>query len=91
MVVILQRVVVVIHWQVSWRIVLDMRKRNKVQQKLVHVQDGAIWKDVNHAAYEHGLAVVGTTVEYVGVSGSTLCGGIGLLTGRHDLVPFSFI
>ena len=43
-------------------IVLDMRKRNKVQvdpqQKLVHVQAGAVWKDVNNATYEHDLTVV---------------------------------
>ena len=68
-------------------IVLDMRKRNKVQvdveKKLVHVQAGAVWKEVYDAAWEHGLAVVGGSVENVGVGGLTLAGGIGFLTRKY--------
>src|SRR3954469_19731057 len=67
-------------------IVLDMRKRNKVkvdiEQKLVHVQAGAIWRDVYNAAWERGFAVVGDSVDHVGVGGSTLAGGFGLLTRK---------
>jgi FAD/FMN-containing dehydrogenase len=69
-------------------IVLDMRKRNKVQvdteQKLVNVQAGAIWRDVYNAAWEHGFAVVGGSVDNIGVGGLTLAGGIGLLTRKCD-------
>jgi FAD/FMN-containing dehydrogenase len=76
-------------------IVLDMRKRNKVQvdveKKLVHVQAGAVWSEVNNAAWEHGLAVVGGTVESVGVGGLTLAGGFGFLTGKYYMKVYILI
>ena len=76
-------------------IVLDMRKRNKVQvdieRKLVNVQAGAIWKDVYDAAWECKFAVVGTTIDHVGVGGSTLAGGFGFLTRKYDKSPFCLL
>lgn len=54
--------------------------------KTVAVQGGAKWGDVDVAAAEHGLAVVGCTVNHIGVSGSSLGGGYGWLTGRYGLV-----
>ena len=45
------------------------------EKKLLHVQGGAIWGDVDAAAWEHGLATVGGTVADTGVGGLTLGGG----------------
>lgn len=56
------------------------------EKKLLHVQGGALWLDVDAAAWEHGLATVGGTVADTGVGGLTLGGGYGHLTGKHGLV-----
>lgn len=49
------------------------------------VQGGAVWRDVDEALAEHGLAAVGGTVNHTGVGGLTLGGGYGWLSGRHGL------
>ena len=56
------------------------------EKKLLHVQGGAIWGDVDAAAWEHGLATVGGTVADTGVGGLTLGGGYGVLSGEKGLV-----
>jgi FAD/FMN-containing dehydrogenase len=38
----------------------------------LHIQGGALWGDVDEAAWEHGLATVGGTVADTGVGGFTL-------------------
>ncbi|KAL0577827.1 hypothetical protein V5O48_004155 [Marasmius crinis-equi] len=53
--------------------------------KLAFVEGGAVWKDVDEAVIEHGLAVVGGTVNHTGVAGLTLGGGWGWLQGTHGL------
>lgn len=58
---------------------------NTAKQQL-HVQGGAIWGDVDAAAWEHGLATVGGTVADTGVGGLTLGGGYGVLSGQRGLV-----
>ena len=70
-------------------LVLDMGKMRRVEvelaSKTVRVQGGCIWKDVDEAAAEHGLAMVGGTVNHTGVGGLTLGGGYGWLSGRYGL------
>ncbi|KAK4898339.1 hypothetical protein LTR27_003935 [Elasticomyces elasticus] len=57
-----------------------------VKNKLLYVGGGALWGDVDEAAWEHGLATVGGTVADTGVGGLTLGGGYGALSGEHGLV-----
>lgn len=71
-------------------VILSLANMQKVQvdsiAQTVTVQGGSIWKDVDIAAAQYGLAVVGPTINQVGVGGSTLGGGYGWLTGRHGLI-----
>lgn len=52
----------------------------------IRAQGGCHWVDVDLAAYEHGLATVGGTVNHTGIGGLTLGGGYGWLSGEHGLV-----
>ncbi|KAF2486487.1 hypothetical protein BDY17DRAFT_79917 [Neohortaea acidophila] len=56
------------------------------EKRLLHVQGGALWMDVDAAAWKHGLATVGGTVADTGVGGLTLGGGYGHLSGGLGLV-----
>ena len=71
-------------------IVVDLSKMNAVTvdpaNMTVTAQGGCLWKDVDEAAGDYGLAAVGGTVNHTGVGGLTLGGGYGYLTGRHGLV-----
>lgn len=72
-------------------ILIDLQsKMRKVtvdtDKKQLHVQGGALWSDVDDAAWEHGLATVGGTVADTGVGGLTLGGGYGVLSGAYGLV-----
>jgi hypothetical protein len=49
------------------------------------VQGGAVWADVDVAAAQHGLVVVGSTLNQIGAAGATLGGGYGWLTGQYGL------
>lgn len=55
------------------------------EKQQLHVQGGAIWGDVDAAAWEHKLATVGGTVADTGVGGLTLGGGYGVLSGERGL------
>ncbi|KAI0052752.1 FAD-binding domain-containing protein [Auriscalpium vulgare] len=71
-------------------IVIDLSRyfadvRVDAEEKLAYVGGGAVWKTVDKAAIEHGLATVGGTVNHTGVGGLTLGGGYGYLTGQHGL------
>ncbi|QSZ33132.1 hypothetical protein DSL72_002718 [Monilinia vaccinii-corymbosi] len=48
-------------------------------------QAGCLWADVDKAAFAHGLAAVGGTVNHTGIGGFTLGGGYGYLTPKHGL------
>jgi FAD/FMN-containing dehydrogenase len=72
-------------------ILIDLQsKMRKVtvdtEKKELHIQGGALWSDVDDAAWEHGLATVGGTVADTGVGGLTLGGGYGVLSGGYGLV-----
>jgi len=72
-------------------LLIDMRSgmhgvRVDADQQLLYVQGGAVWGDVDAAAWEHGLATVGGTVADTGVGGLTLGGGYGVLSGERGLV-----
>ena len=56
------------------------------QDMTITAEGGCLWKDVDEAAGDYGLAAVGGTVNHTGVGGLTLGGGYGYLTGRYGLV-----
>lgn len=56
------------------------------EKQQLHIQGGAVWGDVDAAAWEHRLATVGGTVADTGVGGLTLGGGYGVLSGEKGLV-----
>lgn len=60
--------------------------RVDADKKLLYIQGGCLWHDVDQAAWRHGLATVGGTVADTGVGGLTLGGGYGHLSGTRGLV-----
>ncbi len=73
------------HAMADGALVVDMRDRRGVSvdpvARTVRVEGGALWDDVDTAAWQHHLAVVGGTFGDTGVGGLTLGGGIGWLSG----------
>ncbi|KAL4788396.1 hypothetical protein BJX76DRAFT_316411 [Aspergillus varians] len=70
-------------------IVLDLFRLRRVEvdsdSRVVTAQGGALWADIDVAAAQYGLAVVGSTLNHIGAAGATLGGGYGWLTGQHGL------
>lgn len=70
-------------------IVLDLSNLRRVHvnpvSRIVTAQGGALWEDIDVAAAQHRLAVVGGTLNHIGVAGATLGGGYGWLTGQYGL------
>lgn len=70
-------------------LLLDLDRMRKVdvdvEKKLLYVQGGANWGDVDQAGFNHGLATVGGTVADTGVAGLALGGGYGWLSGQRGL------
>ncbi|PYH44048.1 FAD-binding domain-containing protein, partial [Aspergillus saccharolyticus JOP 1030-1] len=70
-------------------IVLDLAKLRQVhidpEARVVTAEGGALWADIDVAAAQHGLAVVGSTLSHIGAAGATLGGGYGWLTGQYGL------
>ncbi|GLA62930.1 hypothetical protein AtubIFM56815_005444 [Aspergillus tubingensis] len=70
-------------------IVLDLCRLREVyvypDSLVLAVQGGALWKDVDVAAAQYKLAVVGSTLNQIGAAGATLGGGYGWLTGEYGL------
>ncbi len=54
---------------------------------MMTAQGGALWAGVDEAAEEHGLAVVGGTVNTTGVGGLTLGIGYGYFFENEDACP----
>ena len=73
------------HAMADGALVVDMRDLRAVQvdpqTRIVRAQGGALWEDVDGAAWAHHLAVVGGTFGDTGVAGLALGGGIGWLSG----------
>ena len=71
-------------------LVVDLSKMNKVKVDVANMtvaaEGGCVWKDVDEATSDYGLAAVGGTVNHTGIGGLTLGGGYGYLTGRYGLV-----
>lgn len=70
-------------------IVLDLSRLRGIQvdphARVVTAQGGALWEDIDVAAAQYGLAVVGSTLSHIGAAGATLGGGYGWLTGQYGL------
>lgn len=70
-------------------IVLDLSLMKKIQvdpvAKTVTVEGGCIWREVDKATHEYGLATTSGVISSTGVGGLTLGGGIGYLTRKHGL------
>jgi len=70
-------------------VVLDTGPMNGVRvdqpAARVHVQGGCLWRDVDAATQQYGLAVTGGLVSSTGVAGFTLGGGIGWLARKVGL------
>ncbi len=66
-------------------LVVDLRRMRAVTVDpatgIVRAEGGALWEDVDAAAWAHHLTVVGGTFGDTGVGGLTLGGGIGWLSG----------
>ncbi|KAL8724791.1 MAG: hypothetical protein Q9166_007748 [cf. Caloplaca sp. 2 TL-2023] len=76
-------------------LVIDLAKMRRVlvnvPTKTVRAQGGCIWEDIDNAAADHSLAMVGGTVNHTGVGGLTLGGGYGWLSGRYGLTIDSLL
>jgi FAD/FMN-containing dehydrogenase len=48
-------------------------------------EGGVVWRELNEAAAEHGLAVTGGAVSSTGIAGYTLGGGLGWLMAKYGL------
>jgi FAD/FMN-containing dehydrogenase len=73
------------HGMADGALVVDLRDMREVSvdpaTRIVRAAGGALWEDLDAAAWAHHLAVVGGTFGDTGVGGLTLNGGIGWLSG----------
>lgn len=70
-------------------LMLDLGAMNRVEvdalARIVRVEGGALWQDVDAATQPHGLATTGGFVSTTGAGGYTLGGGVGWLMRSHGL------
>jgi FAD/FMN-containing dehydrogenase len=60
-------------------------------ERIVRVEGGAVWGDVDHATHPFGLAVPSGFISSTGVGGLTLGGGIGYLARQFGLTIDSLV
>jgi FAD/FMN-containing dehydrogenase len=70
-------------------LVIDLSRMRSVRvdpaARVVRVEGGAVWADVDHATHAFGMATPSGTIASTGVAGLTLGGGIGHLTRKYGL------
>ena len=70
-------------------LLLDLSKLREVavngELRVATVQGGAVWRDVDRATANEGLATTGGLISSTGVGGFTLGGGAGWLMRKHGL------
>ena len=75
------------HAMADGALVVDLREMRAVnvdpETRTIRAEGGALWDDVDLAAWKHHLAVVGGTFGDTGIGGLTLGGGIGWLSGAQ--------
>ena len=76
-------------------VTIDMSLMREVlvdqERRIVRVQGGALWGDVDRTTQRYGLGIPGGTVSSVGVGGFTFGGGIGRLSHAHGLAADNLV
>jgi FAD binding domain/Berberine and berberine like len=70
-------------------LVIDLSRMKGIRvnpdARIVRVEAGCVWGDVDHATHAFGMATPSGFISTTGVAGLTLGGGIGYLTRRYGL------
>jgi FAD/FMN-containing dehydrogenase len=70
-------------------VMVDLAEMKAIQvdpeAQTLRAEPGVLWKELNIAAGEHGLAVTGGAISTTGIAGLSLGGGLGWLMGVHGL------
>ena len=70
-------------------LMIDLSPMKKIQidkaTRTVSAEPGVLWRELDNATMQHGLATTGGTVSDTGIAGLTLGGGLGWLMGKHGL------
>ncbi len=53
--------------------------------RTARAEAGVLWRELDQATQQYGLATTGGTVSHTGIAGLTLGGGLGWLMGKHGL------
>jgi FAD/FMN-containing dehydrogenase len=76
-------------------VVIDLRPMNRIEvdadERVVRVQGGTVWAELDAATQEHGLAVTGGRVSDTGVAGLALGSGSGWLERMYGFTCESLI